>query len=173
MQYGSGTDELGDTVPGHAPRCHNGISFSETPTDRECYNRGFVTRFLTQDYADYAVCEMPVHLLYMKPGTSLWGFQGEEAPYGWWRRHILYIKPHGFFFYDEIESEFTATLDLNFKADTFAIIATLNRVYHGRYGIDIPVCVNSPRDGQVYEGRLDMQATETAFARFSTMESVF
>ena len=115
---------------------------------------------------------MPVHLLYMKPGLSLWGFQGEEAPYGWWRRHILFIKPHGFFFYDEIESEFSATLDLNFKADNYATIDALSRIYHGRYGTDIPVCVNFPRDGQVYDGRLDMQATPTAFAKFSTMESV-
>jgi len=172
VQYGFGTNELGESIPGHLPRCHNGISFSETPTDRECYNRGFVTRFLAQDYADYAVCEMPIHLLYMKPGVSLWGFQGEEAPYGWWRRHILYIKPHGFFFYDEIETEFSTTLDLNFKADSYTSNGTLNRIYHGRYGLDIPVCVNFPLDGQVYNGRLDMRANESSFAKFSTMESV-
>ncbi len=172
IQYGSGTDESGKTVSGSAPHLHNAISFSGTPTDRECYNRGFVTRFLTEDYADYAVCEMPIHLLHMKPELSLWGFTGEEAPYGWWRRHILYVKPHGFFFYDEVETEFTATLDLNFKADAYKSIGRLGRVYKGRYGTDIPVCVNAPLDGEVRDRRLDMKANVSAFPKFSTMESV-
>jgi hypothetical protein len=172
IQYGSGTDENGQVVPGNAPRCHNAISFSGTPTDRECYNRGYVTRFLSEAYADYAICEMPVHLLYMKPELSLWGFQGEEAPYGWWRRHIFFVKPYGFFFYDQLESEFTATLDLNFKADTYQTVAELSRVYQGRYGTDIPVCLNLPTDGSLRDGRIDMQATAYSFPKFSTMESV-
>ncbi|HOF88079.1 MAG TPA: heparinase II/III family protein, partial [Armatimonadota bacterium] len=172
IQYGSGTDENGQRVPGNAPRCHNAISFSGTPTDRECYNRGYVTRFISQAYADYAVCEMPVHLLYMKPELSLWGFQGEEAPYGWWRRHILFVKPYGFFFYDQLESEFTATLDLNFKADTYRTVADLHRVYRGRYGTDIPVCVNFPTDRAIRDGRIDMHATASSFPKFSTMASV-
>jgi hypothetical protein len=172
IQYGSGTDETGQTVPGHAPRCHNAISFSGTPTDRECYNRGYVTRFLTEPYADYAVCEIPVHLLHMKPELSLWGFQGEEAPYGWWRRHILFIKPHGLFFYDQLETQFTATLDLNIKADTYRTVKGLSRVYQGRYGTDIPVCINSPQDGTPRDGRIDMKANENAFPKFSTMETV-
>lgn len=172
VQYGHGTDEDGSTVPGHAPRCHNAISFSGTPTDRECYNRGVVTRFTTTPFADYAVCEMPVHLLHMKPDMSLWGFTGEEAPYGWWRRHILFVKPHGFFFYDEIESEFTATLDLNFKADRFESLGALSRVYKGRYGTDIPVCVNLPTGAPVRDGRVDMQAIASCFPKFSTMEKV-
>jgi hypothetical protein len=171
IQYGSGTDETGATVPGNMPRCHNGISFSNVPTDRECYNRGFVTRFMATDYADYAVCEMPVHLLYMKPGLSLWGFTGEEAPYGWWRRHILFMKPSGFFFYDEVESEFTATLDLNFKADHYDTIQGLSRVYRGRYGTDIPVCINLPTGVAARDGRMDMKGVESAFSKFSTMES--
>lgn len=172
IQYGSGTDENGKTVPGHAPRCHNAISFSGTPTDRECYNRGYVTRFLAEPYADYAVCEMPVHLLHMKPEMSLWGFQGEEAPYGWWRRHILFIKPHGFFFYDQLETQFTTTLDLNFKADACRTVAGLSRVYQGRYGTDIPVCINFPQDGTLRNGRIEMKANASAFPKFSTMESV-
>lgn len=172
VQYGSGTDENGDEVRGHMPRCHNGISFSSTPTDREGYNRGFVTKFIASDYADYAVCEIPVHLLHMRPGLSLWGFTGEEAPYGWWRRHILYIKPFGFFFHDELETEFSATLDLNFKADAYREIDGLNRVYQGRYGLDIPVCINQPQQLETRDGSIDMQANESSFAKFSTMESV-
>jgi hypothetical protein len=172
VQYGTGTDEAGRPLPVHAPRCHNGISFTDVPTDREAYNRGFVTRFLTQEYADYAVCEMPVHLLYMKPGLSTWGFQGEEAPYGWWRRHILFVKPHGFFFYDELESEFAAALDLNFKADRYETRGGLSRIYRGRYGTDIPVCVNLPAGAAARDGRMEIEGTTTSFAKFSSMEAV-
>ncbi|OPZ30471.1 MAG: hypothetical protein BWZ02_00758 [Lentisphaerae bacterium ADurb.BinA184] len=174
IQYGTATNEKGEKVPGFMPGLHNAISFSGTPTDRECYNRGYVTRFLTRDWADYAVCEMPIHLLHMKPSMSLWGFQGEEAPYGWWRRHILYIKPHGFFFYDQIESEFTATLDLNVKAARFESLPGpgLRRLYEGRYGADLPVCVNAPTDGAVRDDAIHMEPTASAFAKFSTMESV-
>jgi len=172
VQYGSGTDESGETVPGYMPHLHNGISFSETPTDRECYNRGFITQFVTTPYADYAVCEMPVHLLHMREGMSLWGFTGEEAPYGWWRRHILFVKPHAFFFHDELETEFSATLDLNFKADSWDKVGSVSRVYRGRYGTDIPVCINQPEGPELRDRRLNMVASENSFPKFSTMESV-
>jgi hypothetical protein len=164
VQYGKGTNSAGEEVGTHFPPLHNGITFSEAPDNREIYNRGRVTQFVPTPWADYAVCEMPVHLLYYTEGTGLWGFTGEEAPSGWWRRHILFVKPHGFFFYDEVESPFVASLDLNLKADAYETIEGLSRLYRGRYGTDIPVCINAPRQAPVREDRITVHPKTGTFS---------
>jgi len=72
----------------------------------------------------------------------------------------------------ELEIEFSATLDLNFKADAWDNVGPTSRIYRGRYGTDIPVCINLPEAPNLRDDRLDMIATENSFPKFSTMESV-
>jgi len=127
---------------GGEARRHNIVEFA----GRECYNRGRITRFQSTPYADYLIAEMPIHVLYIPPGLNQWGFKGEEGPFGWWRRHVLYARDDDFFMiYDEIASPYTTTSHLHCKADSYT---RRDNCFHfdGRYGVDLEVLLLSERE---------------------------
>ena len=95
-------------------RRHNVVEFA----GRECYNRGNVTTFRSAPYGDFFIAEMPIHVLYIPDGLGQWGFKGEEGPFGWWRRYVMYVKDADYFaIYDEIESPYQTQFHLHCQAE--------------------------------------------------------
>ncbi|MCX5659907.1 MAG: hypothetical protein NTW19_09320 [Planctomycetota bacterium] len=140
VQYAATTNEQ---------RRHNTVAFE----GREVYNRGAITTFRSTEYADHLVGEMPIHVLYGAAGMSQWGFKGEEGPYGWWRRHVLFDKRSSLFaIYDEIESPYATSLHLHCKADRYEALAGNRWHFDGRFGVDLEVLLLAERQ---FEARME------------------
>lgn len=133
VQYFTGSGEQ---------RRHNVVEFD----GRECYNRGTITTFRSAPYGDFFIAEMPIHVLYIPPGLGQWGFKGEEGPFGWWRRYVMYVKELDYFvIYDEIESPYQTKYHLHCLADTYQQNGNLVH-FAGRFGVDLDVLLLA--DGQ-------------------------
>lgn len=133
VQYGSTT---------HEQRRHNIVAFE----GREVYNRGAITSFRSTPFADHLIAEMPIHVLYGAAGMSQWGFKGEEGPYGWWRRHILFDKLSTLLaIYDQIESPYATTLHLHCKADRHQALPGNRWHFDGRFGVDLEMLLLAER----------------------------